>query len=50
MFLVQTISGIREGNEVQVVDELDFNVHVSDAAISSSGEKGPNILLAIQLL
>ena len=35
-FLVQTVSGIREGNEVQVVDESDFNVYVSDAAMSSS--------------
>ena len=35
-FLVQTASGIREGNEVQVVDESDFNVYVSDAAMSSS--------------
>ena len=35
-FLVQTISGIREGNEVQVVDESDFNVYASDAAMSSS--------------
>ena len=34
--LVQTVSGIREGNEVQVVDESDFNVYVSDAAMSSS--------------
>jgi len=33
---VQTISGIREGNEVQVVDESDFNVYASDAATSSS--------------
>ena len=36
LFLVQTVSGIREGNEVQVVDESDFNVYVSDAAMSSS--------------
>ena len=36
-FLVQTVSGIREGNEVQVVDESDFNVYASDAAMSSSG-------------
>ena len=35
-FLVQTVSGIREGNEVQVEDESDFNVYASDAAISSS--------------
>ena len=35
-FLVQTVSGIREGNEVQVVDEPDFNVYASDAAMSSS--------------
>ena len=35
LFLVQTISVIREGNEVQVVDESDFNVYVSDAAMSS---------------
>ena len=35
-FLVQTISGIREGNEVQVVDNSDFNVYVSDAAMYSS--------------
>ena len=35
-FLVQTISGIREGNEVQVVDESDFNMYTSDAAMSSS--------------
>ena len=34
LFLVQTISGIRERNEVQVVDESDFNVYASDAAIS----------------
>ena len=38
LFLVQTVSGIREGNEVQVVDESDFNVYVSDAAMSSSSE------------
>ena len=37
LFLVQTVSGIREGNEVQVVDESDFNVYASDAAMSSSG-------------
>ena len=36
LFLVQTVSGIREGNEVKVVDESDFNVYVSDAAMSSS--------------
>ena len=36
LFLVQTVSGIREGNKVQVVDESDFNVYVSDAAMSSS--------------
>ena len=36
LFLVQTISGIREGNEVQVVDESEFNVYASDAAMSSS--------------
>ena len=36
-FLVQTVSGIREGNEVQVEDESDFNVYASDAAMSSSG-------------
>ena len=36
LFLVQTVSGIREGNEIQVVDESDFNVYVSDAAMSSS--------------
>ena len=36
LFLVQTVSGIREGNEVQVVDESDFNMYVSDAAMSSS--------------
>ena len=35
-FLVQTISRIREGNDVQVIDESDFNVYVSDAAMSSS--------------
>ena len=35
-FLVQTVSGIREGNEVQVEDESDFNVYASDAAMSSS--------------
>ena len=35
-FLVQTVSGIREGNEVQVVDESDFNMYTSDAAMSSS--------------
>ena len=34
-FLVQTVSKIREGNEVQVVDESDFNVYLSDAAMSS---------------
>jgi len=34
--LVQTVSGIREGNEVQVEDDSDFNVYVSDAAMSSS--------------
>ena len=36
LFLVQTVSEIREGIEVQVVDESDFNVYVSDAAMSSS--------------
>ena len=36
-FLVQTVSGIRAVNEVQVVDESDFNVYISDAAMSSSG-------------
>ena len=36
LFLVQTVSGIREGNEVQVVDESDFNVYASDAAMSPS--------------
>ena len=35
-FLVQTVSGIREGNEVQVENESDFNVYASDAAMSSS--------------
>ena len=35
-FLVQTVSGIREGNEVQVEDDSDFNVYVSNAAMSSS--------------
>ena len=35
LFLVQTISVIREGNEVQVVDESDFNVYTTDAAMSS---------------
>ena len=35
-FLVQTVSGIREGNEVQVEDESDFNVYVSDVEMSSS--------------
>ena len=35
-FLVQIVSGIREGSEVQVVDESDFNVYVSNAAMSSS--------------
>jgi len=34
-FLGQTGSRIREGNEVQVVDESDFNVYLSDAAMSS---------------
>ena len=36
LFLVQTVSGIREGNDVQVVDKSDFNVYASDAAMSSS--------------
>ena len=36
LFFVQTVSGIREGNEVHVVDESDFNVYVSDASMSSS--------------
>ena len=36
LFLVQSVSGIREENEVQVADESDFNVYVSDAAMSSS--------------
>ena len=36
LFLVQTVSRIQEGNEVQVVDESDFNVYASDAATSSS--------------
>ena len=35
-FLVQIVFGIREGNEIQVVDDSDFNVYVSDAAMSSS--------------
>ena len=35
-FLVQTVSGIREGNELQVENESDFNVYASDAAMSSS--------------
>jgi hypothetical protein len=35
-FLVQTVSEIREGNEVQLVDDSDLNVYVSDAAMSSS--------------
>ena len=35
-FLVQTVSGIREGNEVQVEDDWDLNVYVSDAVMSSS--------------
>ena len=35
-FLVQTVSKIREGNEVQVVDESNFNVYASDAAMYSS--------------
>ena len=35
-FLVQTDSGIREGNEVQVEDDSDFNVYVSDAVMSLS--------------
>ena len=34
--LVQTVSGIREGNEVQVEDESDFNMYVSNVAMSSS--------------
>ena len=36
-FLVQTVSGIRERNEVQVEDDWDLNVYISDAAMSSSG-------------
>ena len=40
LFFVQTVSGIREGNEVQVVDESDFNVYISDAAMSSSYATG----------
>ena len=36
LFLVQTISVIREGNEVQVEDESDFNMYVSNVAMSSS--------------
>ena len=36
-FFVQTLSEIREGNEVHVEDDSDFNVYVSDAAMSSSG-------------
>ena len=39
-FLVQTVSGIREGNEVQVENESDFNVYASDAAMSSSEVHG----------
>ena len=35
-FLVQTVSGIREGNEVQVEDDSDFNVYVSDVLMSLS--------------
>jgi hypothetical protein len=36
LFLVQTISEIGEENEVQVEDESDFNVYLSDPAMSSS--------------
>ena len=35
-FFLQIVSEIREENKVQVVDESDFNVYVSDAAMSSS--------------
>ena len=37
LFFVQTVSGIREGNEVQVVDESDFNVYASNTVLSTSG-------------
>ena len=36
LFLVQTVSRIREENEVQVEDDWDLNVYVSDAVISAS--------------
>jgi len=35
-FLVKIVSEIREENKVKVVDESDFNVYVSNAAMSSS--------------
>ena len=38
LFFVQTVFGIREVNEVQVVDESDFNVYASDGAMSSSNQ------------
>jgi len=48
-FLVQTVSGIREGNEVQVEDESDFNVYASDAAMSSSHPPSAAIVDAPQM-
>ena len=36
LFLVQTVSGIRERNEVQLEDDSDFSVYVSDVVMSSS--------------
>ena len=38
-FLVQIVSVIREGNEMQVEDDSDFNMYVSDAMMSSSVTK-----------
>ena len=37
LFLVQTVSGIREGNEVQVVDESDFNVYWLTTGLTMRG-------------
>ena len=35
-YLVQTISGIQEANKVQLEDDSDFNIYVSDVMMSSS--------------
>ena len=49
-YLVQNVSGIREENEFQLEDNLDFNVYVSDAVMSSSyiNEEVSTYLLNLQ--